>query len=78
MIDAAAIRELGLLLYGEHWQQPMADDLGVSTRTLRHWLSPTGGKEIPPGAIVDLVRVADARFKKLGDWLARKAGHVDR
>jgi hypothetical protein len=33
--------DVGRLLYGEHWQTPLAAALGVSDRTIRYWLAGT-------------------------------------
>jgi len=33
------LRLVGEALYGERWQSPIANDLGVSDRAVRYWLS---------------------------------------
>lgn len=53
----------GRELYGEQWQTPLADALGVSDRTVRRWLA--GDRAIPDGLAAEL------------DWLrGRKAASV--
>ena len=49
---AAELAEIGRALWGEHWQQPMADALGLSdTARIRGWLT---GKHVPAGVWADL------------------------
>ena len=31
------LRMVGEAMYGERWQTPLAQDLGVTPRTVRHW-----------------------------------------
>jgi hypothetical protein len=33
------IGDVGRQLYGERWQAPLANALGINTRLLRYWLS---------------------------------------
>lgn len=35
----AELRCLGEQLYGPRWQTPLARELGVTTRSVRYWLS---------------------------------------
>lgn len=35
----AFLLRVGPLLYGRSWQEPIARDLGVSSRALRYWLT---------------------------------------
>ena len=38
---------VGQALFGSHWQEPMADALLVSSRTVRYWIA--GREQIPIG-----------------------------
>lgn len=45
---SSTLAECGKLLWGEHWQQPMAEALGLSdTARIRSWLS--GSQHVPIG-----------------------------
>ena len=35
------LKRAGLALYGERWKRAIADDLGVTYRTLQNWLNST-------------------------------------
>jgi len=50
------IREIGEVIYGERWQSALARDLGISDRTVRHWIR--GVNSPRPGVYVDLSRIA--------------------
>lgn len=40
------LRQAGVTMFGEQWQTPLAEALGVSDRTMRRWIS--GRFPIPP------------------------------
>ncbi len=72
MMSPDELREIGTLLYGERWQAPLAADLGVGDRTVRFWASNgPKGREIPPGAVADIYRLAETRRADLDAWLLR-------
>lgn len=52
-------RALGALLWGSHWQTPMAQALGVNARTVRRWAA--GDRAIPGPAIAALKALEAAR-----------------
>jgi hypothetical protein len=39
LLDAELFRTVGRLLYGDEWEEYMAEFLGVSVRTVQRWLS---------------------------------------
>jgi len=50
---ARELTEIGTVLWGEHWQRPMTETLGLSdTARIRGWLS--GKQRIPAGIWADL------------------------
>lgn len=44
-VTPGQIERVGLLLHGERWQSALADDLGVSRRTVFYWLE---GESVMP------------------------------
>ena len=53
------LRIIGEALYGPRWQTPLADDLGVASRTVRAWLS--GDRTISAGVAADIRALAEQR-----------------
>jgi hypothetical protein len=51
-MTASELREAGMELFGEHWQQPLAALLRVNPRTLRRWSS---GQNAIPESVVETV-----------------------
>ena len=51
------------VLYGAHWQQPLAQDLDVTPRTLRRWS--TGAAKIPPRVVKAMCEITQQRTKAL-------------
>lgn len=45
--DQALLSEIGRALYGARWQSAVAEDLGVSDRTVRRWIA--GESAVPIG-----------------------------
>jgi hypothetical protein len=45
--------EVGMLLYGDHWKQPLAEDLAVNAETIRKWMT---GRRILPADSPVLIR----------------------
>ena len=70
------LRAVGEALYGDQWQTPLADALGVNLRSLQRWAAGTStpSSRAMPGIIADLRRLVDAR----GRDLARLAAQLDR
>ena len=58
-----ALARTGRALYGERWQSALASDLGVSDRTIRHYIA--GDRSPPPGIYVDLIRLCRERARNL-------------
>lgn len=54
--------EIGMLLYGPHWHQPLGVALRVSRRTIMRWAA---GTPIPPGIPAELAELCDTRAGKL-------------
>lgn len=63
------LAECGEALYGPRWQTNLAEDLGVSDRTIRRWHA--GTQDVPRGAYTDLLRLALERAQLL-DSLAER------
>ena len=68
-MDGDLIRRTGEALYGPHWQTDLANDLGVSYRTMRYWM--TGAREPRAGVFVDLLRIVTERQSDL-DQIAER------
>jgi hypothetical protein len=64
-----ALKNVGEALYGEHWMGRMADDLGVSDRSLRRWAN--GSVEIPQGVWEDLLELMRFRREALDDKICQ-------
>lgn len=56
-MSPAEIREIGERLYGPRWQSKLARALGVSTRSVRYWLS---GKHRIREPMAKLIRLLQA------------------
>jgi transcriptional regulator GlxA family with amidase domain len=59
------IQRVGLALYGERWQTPLAADLDMSDRHMRRIVA--GAAEAQPGVYVDLLRIATERAAELDE-----------
>jgi helix-turn-helix protein len=75
MTDAELIRAIGEALFGTRWQTALADALGVTTRTIRRWL--TGEDQPRPGVWRELHALLTERGQQMrelldGDALARR------
>lgn len=55
----AFLREIGYALFGEHWQKPLGDHLGVSNRNMRRWAK--NPYLIPDAVLMELSQVATHR-----------------
>lgn len=60
---SALLHEVGPLLYGPHWQAPLAHDLDVAVRTVQRWAAGTAAP--PPGVRGDLLRRIENRAAEL-------------
>lgn len=49
-MSPAELERRGRALYGERWQTPLAEALGVTDRTMRRWLAGTFGIPEPIAA----------------------------
>ena len=68
------LRMAGEALYGDRWQSPIARDLGVSSRTVRHWCGERHA--CPPdigGRLLPLVEARGEALRGIADTL-RKNG----
>ena len=55
-LETSLLSELGAVIWGEHWQSPMARDLGVALRTVQRWAA---GRYEPPPTV----------YARLREWL---------
>jgi hypothetical protein len=51
----ALLEKAGTKLFGDRWQQPLADVLGVQARTVRRWIA--GDRAVSPHIIEALPQV---------------------
>jgi hypothetical protein len=60
------LASIGRALYGERWQSPLADDLGIARETIRRWLS--GHTHLPAEHVVfnDLAEILASRQISIG------------
>ena len=68
------LQDTGEALYGPHWQTDLANDLGVSYRTMRYWM--TGAREPRAGVWIDLHRLVIERqsgLDQIAERLKREA-----
>lgn len=68
------LRRIGEALYGERWQTPLANALGVADRTVRRWVA--GDSAIPDGVRDDLAALLANRateLRRLAGELRRRA-----
>lgn len=64
-MNADQVRWCGEALYGERWQTALAEDLLVSSRTMRRWI---GGKTaIPENVRGELLHLIAERIHELHD-----------
>lgn len=66
------LADIGRALYGERWQSPLAEALGINRETLRRWL--TGSSHLPSDHGVwndlrDVVREAAAAHHAIASQL---------
>ena len=66
----------GRALYGERWQTSLADDLHVSDRTMRRWV--TGEFPIPAGVVTELRSVLVERLNTIGGMVPYTVNPRDR
>ena len=59
----------GLALYGERWKASMANDLGISYRTLQNWLNRTYAAK-PDEVLPKLLVLLKQRHQQTGDLIA--------
>jgi hypothetical protein len=61
LISLRLLEQVGEIVYGAHWQEPMAHALGISTRTLSRWLR---GHVVP--------ELATESPQKFDAWICKK------
>ena len=59
----------GLALYGERWKASIADDLGISYRTLQNWLNRTYAAK-PDEVLPKLLVLLQQREQQTADLIA--------
>jgi hypothetical protein len=62
-MSSKLLQECGEALYGPRWQTDLANDIGVSDRTMRRWAA--GIDDPPPGVYFDLLRLTQERAMML-------------
>jgi hypothetical protein len=78
-LEPKLIQEVGLSLYGRHWQTELADAVGRSPRMVLYWLRDPG-RRAPADTIVEFEHVVDKKIEDLIDLqnklakLAKKLG----
>lgn len=68
--DADHLAEIGRALYGEHWQAPLARDLGVNRESIRRWLNGSSPFGPAHGAWRDLRTVLEGIRNRAATLLA--------
>lgn len=58
----ALLAQGGRAIFGEQWQMPLADLLGVSRRTLMRWLA---GQLVPEGVLDELLQHLEQRRRAI-------------
>lgn len=65
MTPSDLLRAAGEALYGEQWQAPLAEGLGINRRTIRRWLD--GDNEPPAGVWAALAAICHDRRETLAE-----------
>lgn len=60
------LERAGLALYGERWKRAIADDLGITYRTLQNWLNCTYAAK-PGDVLPKLLVLLQQREKQIDD-----------
>lgn len=60
------LERTGLALYGERWKRAIADDLGITYRTLQNWLNRTYAAR-PDDVLPKLLVLLQQREKQIDD-----------
>ncbi|MDX5049895.1 hypothetical protein [Vibrio cholerae] len=64
------LKDVGIALFGERWQTDLSRELKLSDpRRLRQWLNDE--RQIPPGIIMDLVGLMEARQELIKEHLTQ-------
>lgn len=63
------LQRAGLALYGERWKAGIADDLGISYRTLQNWLNRTYAAK-PDEVLPKLLVLLEQRHQQTSDLIA--------
>ena len=69
------LKAIGVFLYGDQWQAPLARDISVSERSMRRWAA--GTDEIPKGAWQDIALVLDTVHAEAGNLLSEVKWKID-
>lgn len=67
-MDPTILKRAGEALFGNQWQTPLAEALGVSDRTMRRWVA--GQSKVPNGVIADVERAARQRVADIYAFMA--------
>lgn len=62
------LKRAGLALYGERWKRAIADDLGITYRTLQNWLTRTYATK-PDEVLPKLLVLLEQRHQQTGDLI---------
>lgn len=72
------LAEIGMLLYGDVFTGPLADELGVAKRTVERWAN--GSRGVPPNVWPKLVELLLEKWELLGftaSELSERCGRGD-
>lgn len=67
-MDASLLKRAGEALFGNQWQTPLAEALGVSDRTMRRWVSEQS--PVPEGVLSDIEKAARQRVADIYAFMA--------
>lgn len=62
--DPDTLGLVGLRLFGPAWKAILAEELGVTPRTMRRWLA--NEFQIPEGVWTDMIAICEKRQKEIG------------
>lgn len=69
-LDPALIQEIGLTLYGRHWQTELADAVGRSPRMVAYWLRDPA-RRAPAALLLDFDEVIEEKISELTQMQTR-------
>ncbi len=67
-MEPSLLKRAGEAMFGNQWQTPLAEALGVSDRTMRRWIA--GQSPLPDGVLADIEGVARKRVADIYAFMA--------